>query len=211
MLLLEMRRDELGDELITDDIAKREMAMDKEFIRLIQSACKTDNIPRAIEVCRLLHHTVSFDMAVKVANFYHLTGLREKIEILKADREDEDRLEIARDKRRQWAKPDRPPRILPSSRDERLSSTKPLQDFSKPPAIHRPGLDRVTPYVERTRYSAESHSKNRSDSTPGLFTSSPEGKRKRGETDDPGLVESPKRRVVSDIAPPPPKPMGKAF
>jgi chromosome transmission fidelity protein 4 len=207
ILLLEMRRDELGDELITDDIAKREMAMDKEFIRLIQSACKTDNIPRAIEVCKLLHHTVSFDMAVKVANFYHLSGLREKIEILKADREEEDRLAIARDRRRQWTKPDRPPRILPSSRDERPSS-KPLQDFSEPPAINRPGLAKVTPHVERTRYSNDQQSENNADSKLAPFTT-PEGKRKRVETDEPSLIESPKRRVVSDVSLAPPKPASK--
>jgi hypothetical protein len=59
----------------------------------------------------MLHHTTSYDMAAKVAGFYHLIGLQEKIEMLKVDREeggdDEDEYgvdprEVARRKREQW-------------------------------------------------------------------------------------------------------------
>jgi chromosome transmission fidelity protein 4 len=203
ILLLDMRRDELGDELTTDLIAKREMAMDKEFVRLIQLACKKDNIPRAVEVTKLLHHTVSFDMAIKVAEFYHLVGLREKIEILKADREQEDRLVIARDKRRQWAKPDRPPRSNLAAHNSPPPAPKPLQDYSKPPAIPRPGLARVTPNIEHTQYSSAALAANAKDNAPTSLTTTPESKRKRGDEEDSVADDSPKRRAFDALMAPP--------
>ena len=203
-----MRRDELGEELITDDIAKREIAMDKEFIRLVQIACKKDNIPRAIEVSKLLHHTVSFDMAIKVADFYHLAGLREKIETLKAQREQEDRLAIARDKRRQWAKPDRPLSLIPTVNDSVPPPPRPLQDYSKPPTISRPGLARVVPSIEHTRYSSAALPANVAGSTSSRNSMSPEGKRKRGDAEESGVDEIPKRRAMDGFALPQ-KPAGE--
>lgn len=106
----------------------------------------------------MLHHTASYDMAVKVAGFYHLIGLQEKIEMLKADREeggdDEDEYgvdprEVARRKREQWRRegsgavpPPRP--IGESSRSTGYNGArKAFQDFGPPPAIHRPGLTRA--------------------------------------------------------------------
>jgi len=97
-------------------------------------------------------------MAAKVAGFYHLIGLQEKIETLKNDREeggdDEDEYgvdprEIARRKREQWrgeglgaVPPPRP--IGESSRSSGYGGAKKaFQDFGPPPAIHRPGLTRA--------------------------------------------------------------------
>jgi len=106
----------------------------------------------------MLHHTASYDMAAKVAGFYHLIGLQEKIETLKNDREeggdDEDEYgvdprEVARRKREQWrgegsgAVPPPLP-IGESSRSAGYSGAKKaFQDFGPPPAIHRPGLARA--------------------------------------------------------------------
>lgn len=193
-LLLEMSRDALGEELTTDDIANRELAMDREFIQLIQGACRADNIPRAIELTKLLHHTVSFDAAIKIAEFYHLVGFQEKVQILKADREDnEDRLVVARDKRRQWRKPDPPARQLPNI-DGSASRPKAFQDFGPPPAIPRPGLARAKPRIETTRFSSVAPPVSASHSTwdEGVEDSliSPESKRKR-EDDVEELVSEP--------------------
>jgi chromosome transmission fidelity protein 4 len=145
----------LDDELTTDDIISREKAMDKEFILLIQMACKSDDIPRAIELTKLLHHNVSFDAAMKIANFYHLVGLKEKIAIIKADREEtEDRLILARNKRRRWLEAEPPLRQL-ATPTIATSHFDPLGDSRPPPTIERPGMTRVTvPVIERTRYSS---------------------------------------------------------
>ena len=158
-LHLDALRDALGpDELTSDEIATKELELDKVLIQLIQNACKNDKLPRALDLAKMLHHTTSYDMAAKVAGFYHLIGLQEKIETLKADREeggdDEDEYgvdprEVARRKREQWKRetlgavpPPRP--IGESSRSAGYSGAKKaFQDFGPPPAIHRPGLTRA--------------------------------------------------------------------
>jgi chromosome transmission fidelity protein 4 len=177
--------------------------MDKEFIQLIQAACKADNVPRAVELTKLLHHTVSFDMAKKVAAFYHLVGLQEKIDALKARREEEEeeRLALARDKRRQWLVPDPLPRPLPAVTSRPADR---LQDFGPPPAIYRPGLVRATPMVEKAQFSADASGTLGSVTDADADWVSPEGKRKRtggdeleAEPDD----HSKRRAVVVDDSP----------
>ena len=165
--------------------------MDKEFIILIQGACKIDNIPRALELTKLLHQLSSFDAATKIADFYHLPGFREKVEILKAEREEnEDRLVIMRDKRRRWMKPD--PRLRQVQMQNFESGrVDPLGDMRPPPAIERPGMARVTvPVIETTRYkssippvpSQPTQSETQLTESPG--STAGEGKRKRVEVDD---------------------------
>lgn len=149
-MLLDILRDGLvDDELTTDDISRRELALDKEVIQLIQAACKDDKLARAIDLAKLLHHNASFDMAIKVAGFYHLIGLQEKIQMLKEDREDDDRLVVARDRRRErlgdFASVPAPRAPLAELGPSR---PKAFQDFRPPPPVHRPGLERVTPAAE---------------------------------------------------------------
>lgn len=158
-LHLDVLRDALGpDDLTSDEIATKELELDKTLIQLIQNACKNDKLPRALDLVKMLHHTTSYDMAAKVAGFYHLIGLQEKIEMLKADREeggdDEDEYgvdpsEVARRKREQWRREGSgavpPPRqIGESSRSTGYNGgKKAFQDFGPPPTIPRPGLTRV--------------------------------------------------------------------
>lgn len=215
-MFLDILRDGLGDELTTDDISQREVALDKEIIQLIQSACKSDQLSRAIDLAKLFHHTGSFDMAIKLAGFYHLVGLQEKFEALKDDREDVDRLEVARDKRRELASEFTavPAPRVPVS-ETRPSLPKLFQDFNPPPALPRPGLERATPapvYRPPTRPPrgglpsrvAESDDFQSSgavsdwDIEASSYDTAQDGKRKRSEEPGVDVENSAKRRAFDD-------------
>jgi len=195
--------DSLEEELTTDDIVTREKAMDKEFVKLVQSACKENNIPRAIELTKLLHYTTAFDFVIQIAEFYHLPGLKEKMSFIKAEREEaEDRLILARSKRRRWLKPEPPLRQLavPSTSTTRFD---PLGDSRPPPAIDRPGMARVTvPIIETTRFSSlapPSQTQDRSWAESTAGGSSPLGDTKRKRD----LIED--SYAASELSMPPPK------
>ena len=139
---LQISRDALSNEDVPDEIFARELALDKELVQLIQTACKNDKLPRALELTSMLHHTSSFDMAVKVAGFYRLIGLQEKMEALK-----EDRITHGRLQRRDWARdydPVLPPRLPPAD-VPRGGASKAFQNFAPPATVQRPGLARATP------------------------------------------------------------------
>ncbi|EIN11865.1 hypothetical protein PUNSTDRAFT_63079 [Punctularia strigosozonata HHB-11173 SS5] len=207
-MMINVARDALGDDLTTEDISKRELALDKELILLLQGACKNDKLARAIDLVKLLHHNASFDTAVRVAQFYHLPGLQEKIEALKEDREEEDRLVSARDKRRAWASDVAPipDARLPSERGRiHGQRSKPFQDFGPAPPIHRPGLSRATPAVDGPH--GQQNGRRRSPELElenEVMDVTPDGKRKRSGTGlDETLDSEPKRRAMD---PPGPKP-----
>ena len=191
-LQIDMMFDALDEELTTDDIVSREKAMDKEFVKLVQAACKETNLARAIELTKLLHHTTAFDFVIKIADFYHLPGLKEKMVAIKTVREEaEDRLILARNKRRQWLRPDAPLRQLvePSTS---MSRFDPLADNRPPPTIERPGMARVTvPIIEKPRYNSLAPPTRTQEPTPSddltMADSSPsmDVKRKRDPQDDP--------------------------
>ena len=213
MLLLDILRDSLGDDLTTPDLAARELALDKALIQLIQHACKADRLARALDLARLLHLTPSFDAAAKIAGFYHLIGLQEKIEALKEEREDADRLEGLRERRRQVQAEFAPVPALRLPTEHRAgdvggSRPKPFQDFRPPPALHRPGLERAA------AASAAASSQMSEDSTVFNGTSfadstqddyswqSPSGRKRPAddepvrETRSPGVDSGAKRRAV---------------
>ncbi|CDO76190.1 hypothetical protein BN946_scf185037.g13 [Trametes cinnabarina] len=218
-MLLDILRDGLGEELTTDAIAARELALDKELIQLIQQACKTDRLARALDLTRLLHLTPSFDMAIKVAGFYHLIGLQEKMEALKAEREADDRLENLRDRRRGLADDFAPVPAMRLPIAGEASRPKAFQDFRPPPPLHRPGLEKATPVADAS--SSASHrmpmdSQMTDDTTiyggsfgdstqdADLSYQSPGGRRKRPldeeplREDSPGVDSSAKRRALGD-------------
>ncbi|WVQ83266.1 hypothetical protein IAT38_005405 [Cryptococcus sp. DSM 104549] len=64
-----------------------EVALDKEMLTLIQAACKADNLQRALDLARLMHNPGTIDAAAKIAAFYHLPGLQERIQGVKAEKE----------------------------------------------------------------------------------------------------------------------------
>ncbi|KAJ7647353.1 hypothetical protein FB45DRAFT_1100523 [Roridomyces roridus] len=180
-ILLEILRDALDDEMTNEQISKHEQLMDKDYVLLIQSACQQDNVPRAIELAKLIHNSKFLDSVIKISEFYHFKGLTEKIQTLKKIREaGEDRLLVAREKRRQWTRPDPLPRTL-SAPNESESRPKPFQDFGSPPPVTRPGLQPARPVKETTRYTA---SPSIDMPPPSSVPSPPENKRKRDEVEE---------------------------
>lgn len=170
---LQITRDALSNEDVPDEIFTRELALDKELVQLIQTACKNDKLPRALELTSMLHHTSSFDMAVKVAGFYRLIGLQEKMEALK-----EDRITHGRPQRRDWARDYDPvlPLRLPPADVPRGGASKAFQNFAPPAAVRRPGLARATPSLPPI---PNDHA---------ITAVTDEGKRKWVDDDDDGIV-----------------------
>ncbi|ORX33917.1 hypothetical protein BD324DRAFT_584077 [Kockovaella imperatae] len=66
-------------------VKAREVALDKILLQLVQGACKADNLSRALDITRLMHNPATVDAASKVAAFYHLPGLQERIQGVKLD------------------------------------------------------------------------------------------------------------------------------
>lgn len=199
---LQIARDALSNEDVPDEIMARELALDKELVQLIQTACKNDKLPRALELASMLHHPSSFDMAVKVAGFYRLVGLQEKMEALK-----DDRVAHGRPQRRDWARdydPVLPPRLPPAD-VPRAGESKAFQHFGPPAAVHRPGLTRATPSLPPIPKD------DVFDHAPSTAAVTGEGKRKWVEDDivgDVAQLDSVNWRGVDDeyAAGPPPKP-----
>jgi chromosome transmission fidelity protein 4 len=109
LILLGWNKDALVDTVLTtDEIAKGELSLDKGLVKLMQIAIKADQLQRAHDIVRLMHHSTSLDMALKMAQFYHLLGLEEKIKEWKRVVQDRERLEEERDARREWRTIGRP-------------------------------------------------------------------------------------------------------
>ena len=68
-------------------IAREELGLDKVLLQMIQLACKSGQRQRALDITQLLHQPVSYDGAQKVAAFYKLPGLQEKMAALKEAKE----------------------------------------------------------------------------------------------------------------------------
>lgn len=207
-ILLDHIRDSLDDELTTDEIQKAELTLDKEIILLIQLACKQDKLQRALDAVKLLHHTATLDSAAKVADFYHLTGLREKIDILKSVRLETDRLRDDRDKRRGWRNAAGP--VL-SVHEPHMSyahrSDNPFKNVQPAPSIHRPSLTSAAPSAEPSPFSRRRVDQSETEYSAHNYAkaSPPPEKRKRDALDnDNERKASPddtsKRRVVDKFA-----------
>jgi chromosome transmission fidelity protein 4 len=108
-VLLGWNKDALVDSVLTtDEIVKSELALDKGLIKLMQAAIKANQLQRAHDIVRLTHHSTALDMALKMAQFYHLLGLEEKIKEWKRVVQDRERLEEERNARREWRSVGRP-------------------------------------------------------------------------------------------------------
>lgn len=83
------------------DAKQTRVTIDKELLQLIQSACKSDNLARAFDLASLLLNPGSVDGAAKIAAFYHLGGLEERILGLKGEAAVRARREEKRNKERE--------------------------------------------------------------------------------------------------------------
>ena len=92
-LFLDIIRGGTGDGNSAQDLAERELALDKVLIQLIRHACESNRQTRALDFARLLHGFRAFDIAIKLAEAYHLTNLCRCIGSLKVERGDSIRAE----------------------------------------------------------------------------------------------------------------------
>lgn len=87
-ILIQLERDALPTSVdIPSEISRQELELDKLLITLVQTSCKADKLDRALDYTSRLHHLASFDLAQKVADFYHLPGLKERMRKLKESKE----------------------------------------------------------------------------------------------------------------------------
>ena len=200
-ILLDHLRDALEDDVLTDDdISRTELDLDKELIQLIQLACKHDRLQRALDSAKLLHHTASIDMAIKVADFYHLNGLREKFVVLKSIRANMDRLRDERESRRDWKTASG--RVLPLH-DPYASAEDALRQLRGAPTAPTAYRARVapTPSLEPSRTGQRimpsSSMEPSSSSRTVVEASPPPEKRKRDVVDENDFgTDTPKRRTT---------------
>ncbi|KAI6033002.1 hypothetical protein F5J12DRAFT_946238 [Pisolithus orientalis] len=205
-IFINLARDGLEDELTNPELDKREIELDKSLIKLIQSACKSDKAPRAIELTKRLHFAHSIGAASQLAGFYRLLGLQEKIDAIKQWREEQGGtpLERAREKRRELEEEDR----------YMKAPKKPFQDFEPPKKIERPALARPAAVVEHTEFTASNATaravRTRVEAQEHGWTPPPEGKRKRDTEDEVGFKdlerEHNKRCAVGETSTPIPSP-----
>lgn len=154
-MFLDIKRDALADELTNTEIARAEAALDTELIKLIQKACSNTSArptrqARALDLTRMLHHTTLVEKAVQIAQFYRLRGLEDQMKRIHEEKDDEQRLTDARERRREWASdldaiPPPPGQRPTNERDAAQPWPRPFEDFNPPPAVHRPGLARAVP------------------------------------------------------------------
>lgn len=121
------------------------LELDRTLIGLLRIACKGDKLQRGLDTVQLLHLLPSFDTAEKVAGFFHLMGLQEKIGKMKRHRmqeeeEQEDRIANSWDN---VSKPVARPEF--ETANGRRHSRPTFEEFSPPSAVRRRAVELATP------------------------------------------------------------------
>lgn len=65
-----------------NQIAKQEVEIDKHLLKIIQTACKADKLSAALDAALLLTQPASLQAAVKIAAFFRLPALEDRIEMV---------------------------------------------------------------------------------------------------------------------------------
>ncbi|TIB08986.1 hypothetical protein E3P92_03605 [Wallemia ichthyophaga] len=79
----------VGDEEhsnLEEAIKKHELTIDKGLLQLINTACKADRLQRALDAAGMLNQFSSVDAAMKIAAFFHLPSLQDRIYLLKEEK-----------------------------------------------------------------------------------------------------------------------------
>eukprot|EP00842_Homolaphlyctis_polyrhiza_P002193 jgi/Hompol1/2975/HPOL_003097-RA len=62
------------------------VALDKTALQLIQAACQSERVQRALDLCLMLHNIKSIEGAIKLAVHFHLPALAERMNSIKEQR-----------------------------------------------------------------------------------------------------------------------------
>lgn len=76
------------EEEYSDLFSEADTNMDIALLKLINIACKSEKISRALDLTYILHSTESIDKAIKIASFHRYTSLAEKMTNIKVERFD---------------------------------------------------------------------------------------------------------------------------
>ncbi|GAA5856457.1 hypothetical protein JCM8547_008753 [Rhodosporidiobolus lusitaniae] len=77
------------DYTLKSALAREELAADKHLLQIIQTFCKADRLEAALDAVLLLSQSASLNAAVKIAAFFDLPALKERIELIQQAKEDE--------------------------------------------------------------------------------------------------------------------------
>ncbi|TIC08665.1 WD40 repeat-like protein [Wallemia mellicola] len=132
-LLLNHARDSNEEDEFEEEIKQHEIQIDKGILQLINTACKADKLQRALDAAAMLNQFTSIDAAMKIAAFFHLPSLQDRIYLLKEDK-------ISQRERKQNTKKisykdrvmSRPLSTMPISQTNQNSNTAPAFPARKP-------------------------------------------------------------------------------
>ena len=85
ILLLHILRDGICDEKSAQNVAQRELALDKMLIQLIKHACQASKQGRALDFARLLRTIPALSTATRLANSFAMPALQRAIEHLRVE------------------------------------------------------------------------------------------------------------------------------
>ncbi|GAA6041229.1 hypothetical protein JCM8097_008354 [Rhodosporidiobolus ruineniae] len=92
------------DYTLKSALAREELAADKHLLQIIQTFCKADRLEAALDAVLLLSQSASLNAAAKIAGFFDLPALQERIQLIQQAKEDEADPDAAAAKRQsKWA------------------------------------------------------------------------------------------------------------
>ncbi|GAA5924389.1 chromatin-binding protein CTF4 [Sporobolomyces koalae] len=91
------------DYTLKSSLAREELSIDKHLLQLIQTYCKAERLEAALDAVLLLSQPASLNAAMKVADFFNLPALSERIDIVRAVKSGEDPEDAAAKRQSKYA------------------------------------------------------------------------------------------------------------